>query len=358
MRRLPNGKERLKALVKSQSQPHAAYAAFIKGYKSKFTYFLRTIDSFEDYVDPIQEVVNRLFLPVLFGQTEPLPDQLNDLITLTPAQGGLGIPSLREEAPLQYTSSKQITSPHMEAILAQSMTLPTPTIVEDLKKRQKSIKKIDLRAKMERIDSSLQADLLQHVIQARDKGASSWLNAIPIEEQGLVLNKQEFRDSMRLRYNLPLPDLPSFCTCGAVFTVNHALSCKRGGFVARRHDGVRDLLTTLVSKVCNNVEVEPKLIQLDNEEFILRTTNRSSDARLDIKAGDFWTRGVTAFFDVRVTHVNSQCNQSKGTPEIFKKQENEKKRKYQQRILDVEIGTSPIQCLGQMEAWGKNVSCF
>ena len=58
-----------------------------------------------------------------------------------------------------------------------------------------------------------------------------------------------------------------------------------------------------------------------------------------MKAGGFWSRGVTAFFDVRVTHVNSKCNQGKATSTIFKEQEEEKKRKYQQRLLDVEMGS-------------------
>ena len=58
-----------------------------------------------------------------------------------------------------------------------------------------------------------------------------------------------------------------------------------------------------------------------------------------IKAGGSWARGVTAFFDVRVTHVNSKCYQSKPTSEVFKEQEEEKKRKYQQRVLDAEMGS-------------------
>jgi len=37
--------------------------------------------------------------------------------------------------------------------------------------------------------------------------------------------------------------------------------------------------------------------------------------------------------------VNSKCNQNKSTSTIFKEQENEMKRKYQQQILDVETGT-------------------
>ena len=57
----------------ARSQVHAAFTVFTKGYKSKFTYFMRTIGSFEDYVDPTQEVIDDLFLPTLFGQTEPLP---------------------------------------------------------------------------------------------------------------------------------------------------------------------------------------------------------------------------------------------------------------------------------------------
>ena len=62
------------------------------------------------------------------------------------------------------------------------------------------------------------------------------------------------------------------------------------------------------------------------------------EARLDMKAGGFWTPGVTAFFDVRVTHVNSRSNQGKHTATIFKEQENEK-RNYNQRVMDVEMGT-------------------
>ena len=64
-----------------------------------------------------------------------------------------------------------------------------------------------------------------------------------------------------------------------------------------------------ISKVCRNVETEPLLQPLDNEVFNLQSTVTSREARLDIKARGFWTPGVTAFFDVRVTHLNSRSNQ-------------------------------------------------
>ena len=69
---------------------HAAYVAFTKGYKSKFAYFMRTIDSFEDYVEPIDEVINDIFLPVLFCQTGPLPDELREPFPISASTRGSG----------------------------------------------------------------------------------------------------------------------------------------------------------------------------------------------------------------------------------------------------------------------------
>ena len=63
-------------------------------------------------------------------------------------------------------------------------------------------------------------------------------------------------------------------------------------------------------------------------------------------------------FDVRVTHVNSTCNQNKSTESIFMEHEKEKKRKYQQRVIDVEMGsfTPPPWFLARTEERGKNAT--
>ena len=63
--------------------------------------------------------------------------------------------------------------------------------------------------------------------QTTDKGASSWLNALPLENQDFNLNKAEFIDALRLRYDIPLENLPSTCACGERFDVNHALPVKK-----------------------------------------------------------------------------------------------------------------------------------
>ena len=50
---------------------------------------------------------------------------------------------------------------------------------------------------------------------------------------------------------------PSSCACGAHFTVEHMLSCPRGGFPSIRHNEIRDITATLLTEVCNDVRVEP-----------------------------------------------------------------------------------------------------
>ena len=76
-----------------------------------------------------------------------------------------------------------------------------------------------------------------------------------------------------------------------------------------------------------------------------------------MKAGGFWTPGVMAFFDLRVTHVNSWSNQGKYTAMIFKEQENEK-RKYNQRVMDVEMGTFTPLVFGTNGGMGLDCQNF
>ena len=47
--------------------------------------------------------------------------------------------------------------------------------------------------------------------------------------------------------------------------------------MAQRHDTIRDLLTSHISKVCRNVETEPLLQPVDNEVFNLQSTVTRKD---------------------------------------------------------------------------------
>jgi len=64
----------------------------------------------------------------------------------------------------------------------------------------------------------------------QEKGALSWLIALPVQEHGFSLHKTSFRGALALRYGWLASRTPSQCVCGLYFSVDHALSCVKGGF--------------------------------------------------------------------------------------------------------------------------------
>ena len=128
------------------------------------------------------------------------------------------------------------------------------------------------------------------------------LTALPLEEHGFSLHKSAFIDALALRYGWVPSRSPTSCACGANFTVEHALSCPRGGFPSIRHNEIRDITANLLSEVCNDVQVEPDLQELTTEELSRRTAITTDGARLDIAVNGLWGgRFERTFLDVRVS---------------------------------------------------------
>ena len=105
---------------------------------------------------------------------------------------------------------------------------------------------------------------------ASEKGASSWLNALPLSKHGFDLTKTEFRDGIALRYTWEAKNTPN-----------------------------------LMNGVCHDVQIEPKLQSLDGVSFSSNFTSTDDDARLDIKANGLWgSRFTRTFFDVKIFNAH------------------------------------------------------
>ena len=133
--------------------------------------------------------------------------------------------------------------------------------------------------------------------------------------------------------------------------VDHALICKCGGFIAIRHNDIRDFTANVLTEVCRDVTKEPLLQPLTGEKFDNKSTITEDDARVDISARRFWVRGQVAFLDVRAFSPLATSNNNKSLESIHRQHEKEKKRKYNQRILHVERGSfTPLvfSCVGGM----------
>ena len=120
--------------------------------------------------------------------------------------------------------------------------------------------------------------------------------------------------------------------------MDHALVCQRGRFIIQRHNELRDLEAEMLRMVCNDVEVELVLQEVTGET-LNRGANKAPDARFDIHAPGFWERQRSAFFDVRVCHPNADSYRDLTPKQIYKKHENEKKRQYVERVMEIEQGT-------------------
>ena len=244
-----------------------------------------------------------------------------------------------ETSAMEYSSSLRVAAPLIHLILAQDPRYPFEALEEQIMakteiRREKSEQQSEA-AKL--LKSTLSRSLQRAVDLAQEKGASSWLTVLPLMDMGFCLHKSAFRGALALRYGWPSLLTPSHCACGTHFSVDHALSCPKGGFPSIRHNEIHDLTANLLSEVCSDVSIEPDLQPLTGEGFALSTTNTQDNARLDIAASGFWGgRFELTYFDVRVFNPYAPMNQHGRLSTCYRKHELIKKRAYEQRIHDIE----------------------
>ena len=124
-----------------------------------------------------------------------------------------------------------------------------------------------------------------------------------------------------------------------------------------RHDAIRDITAQLLTEVCPNVCVEPTLQPLTGERFPLRSTNTEEGARLDIKAQNFWDKSKqSTFFDVRIFNSHAPVNCTSSTDAYYRRHEREKRRAYEQSVLEVEHGTFTPLVLSTSGGWGLSAT--
>ena len=111
---------------------------------------------------------------------------------------------------------------------------------------------------------------------------------------------------------------------------------KKRGFISLRHNDLRDITYELLSEVCEGVENEPMLQSLTGETLKYQTAKAENNARLDASALGFWCRDQRAFFDIRVFDPVTPSHAHQSLDAAHSKQENEKRRQYEDRMLHVE----------------------
>ena len=192
--------------------------------------------------------------------TERKCNQLDRNILALPVRlGGLGLGNPSLEARREYASSAKVTKPLVEQIVSQSHQLPEDSLTKLEQQEVRGDRSKELEHRAERIKEMAPRTTQRALDLATEKGSTEWLPVLPLQDLGFNLNKREFRDAVKLRYDWPVEDIPSTCACGEAFTVDHSMICKLEGFIIQHHNELRDLEAEFLSKVCSDVEIEPVL---------------------------------------------------------------------------------------------------
>ena len=140
--------------------------------------------------------------------------------------GGLGIQDPTLTADIEFRNSSIVSRNLTDLILNQETNLINyndARVKADILK-VKTEKEELLIERLEEV-KDLADDKLKRCIElACEKGSGAWLSALPLQAMGFVLNKQEFRDGICLRYGWRIPNTPSFCGCGQKNSVDHTLT--------------------------------------------------------------------------------------------------------------------------------------
>ena len=124
--------------------------------------------------------------------------------------GGLGIANPQTIYDSEFAASEKVTSPLVTLILQQTLSFGSHIIdAQHLTKSEVvSSKRQVEKERAASVCDSLPPDLKRIISLSGEKGASSWLSSLSVEEHGFALHKGAFRDALYLQYGWLPSGLP------------------------------------------------------------------------------------------------------------------------------------------------------
>ena len=246
--------------------PQAALCALNAAVCKRWKYTQRIMGDISELFLPLEEVISTKFVRAVCGRR--LSDVERKIISLPYRYGGLSIDNPVASSDVEYTCSKIISSKLVECIQSQNLdSIPSEQEKKRAKQEAKVVREASVKLLYDTICGEVSDEMKKLMSSAQEKGASSWLSCLPVDKLGFSLNKQEFQDALSLRYNWPINGMPKHCACGEVNNIDHTLICKKGGYVAMRHNQLRDTEAFLMKEVARDVTIEPVLLPVNNAVF-------------------------------------------------------------------------------------------
>jgi len=319
-------------------EPQCALSAFSKALCHRWAYVQRTIPDIKDLFVPLERCIQEKFIPALVGRrVSPL---YRRMFALPVRYGGLGIVNPVEAADRDFQMSVNVTEDLADLIFNQETSLKKldKEKVDAKLQAHKLAKDKKLKEEVEDLKTKLDESTKESLELIQEQGSGAWLTALPLRSLGYSYNKVEFKDCVHLRYGWEIPGTPTFCACKERNSLNHMQNCKRGGYTQFRHDNVRNSIAEYLREVTKDVRIEPALIPIESSRY-QQKGNNADKARLDVSCRGLWSTFEVTYGDVRIFNPRSDSYKDKTLPQLYKLHENEKKRQYMNRVLQVEKGS-------------------
>ena len=164
----------------AKDEPQAVYSCFTKAIAHRWSYVQRTIPGIDRLFIPLEEVIRERLIPAIVGRK--VSDIERRILALPIRHGGMGIANPTKTSEHEHDASLRITNNLTQIIYNQEEDFSNynqEEVNEEIKKI-KAEKEERFKKEYEEIVENLDAKSRRILDLARESGAGSWLNAIPI----------------------------------------------------------------------------------------------------------------------------------------------------------------------------------
>ena len=311
----------------AKSQPQAAFASLLKSLQCEWMFLMRVFPGQSHLFDPLREAIRRTFWPCLLGSA--VNDVEADLFSLPVKYGGLGVRDPVGLSDLSYQASKMGCEKIVEFMKDGGMFCVGDHMntFNEAGKCSRQQQGEQNECVLREVLDSFDERRARAVRRAIDGKCSGWLSVVPVASLNFDLSAQVFRDALAVRYYRPVVALPAACDgCGAPTSVAHALSCRKGGLVIRRHNEVRDALGEMMAMAFGQ--------QIVKEPIVKEADPECGEGGLvaDLAVRGLWQSQSEALLDIRVVDTDADSYCRRPVSAVLKSAEEEKKRKYNDAV--------------------------
>ena len=273
----------------------------------------RVIPNCAAALTPLRDIINKKFLPTVIGGS--ISDQEKTLFSLPARMGGLGVRDPVESAQQVYWASRKCTGKIISAIKGDE-AFTVQEHWDEVAKSHAEVRLEQIELNQKKPDEALEpleAKKRCAVTRAVGEKNSNW---------SIDFSAVEFRDALAMRYSRPLLGMSAECDgCGAMFDLQHALDCRKGGLITQRHNEVRDALGDIAALAYKDVIREPIVKEADDARAVTALV------------ADLGVRGMRQpqtemLIDVRVVDTDAPSHAHRTVSAVLATAGREKKRKY------------------------------